>query len=196
MSVSFRYFMPGLLRSPMETKRGRYIWRWLSRAETQPENQWTRETKLFKLSLVELVRIRIEQIGYAFSVIIIAFSDSSVHLPLSVSSSSMIWHVLNEISDLHGGGWARKNESLRNILQRYKITPSANMYTELQKAELRVHIGIQALRDDQNATNGGELIVPWTNEPQELDFSNGKVIPVLKNFWGVIHHSSGRRERG
>lgn len=56
------------------------------------------------------------------------------------------------------------------------------MYTELQKAELRVHIGIQALRDDQNATNGGELIVPWTNEPQELDFSNGKVTSLNEGY--------------
>lgn len=54
------------------------------------------------------------------------------------------------------------------------IQPPANMHAELQKADPRVHIGIQALRDDQGVA-GGEQLVPWTNEPQELDFSNGKV---------------------
>jgi hypothetical protein len=48
------------------------------------------------------------------------------------------------------------------------------MHAELQKADPRVHIGIQALRDDQTVA-GGEHLIPWTNEPQELDFSNGKV---------------------
>jgi hypothetical protein len=48
------------------------------------------------------------------------------------------------------------------------------MHAELQKADPRVHIGIQALRDDL-ATGNESTAVQWTNDPQELDFSNGKV---------------------
>jgi hypothetical protein len=51
------------------------------------------------------------------------------------------------------------------------------MHAELQKADPRVHIGIQALRDDQSNGNDSTAngAVHWPNDPQELDFSNGKV---------------------
>lgn len=83
---------------------------------------------------------------------------------------------------LQGGGWARKREQFRQLLQTANpqlshITPTANMHAELQKADPRVHIGIQALRDDVNGNdNTANGTVHWPNDPQELDFSNGKVI--------------------
>lgn len=83
---------------------------------------------------------------------------------------------------LQGGGWARKREQFRQLLQTAnpqlsRITPAANMHAELQKADPRVHIGIQALRDDQSNGNDSTAngAVHWPNDPQELDFSNGKV---------------------